>query len=105
PLPQPALVAVWWLSALMLTAVLAARTAHWVRHTDQARTHLLDPGVAPFYGCLPMALLAVGGGALTLGLPGGVAVDAALWTVGTALGLVVAAGVPYLMVVRHAVPS
>ncbi|MFF2813604.1 TDT family transporter [Streptomyces sp. NPDC058000] len=98
--------AVWALSALMLLALLAARTVHWVRHRDQARRHLLEPTVAPFYGCLAMALLAVGGGTLAvgrdvLGEPAAVAVDAVLWIVGTLVGLATAAGIPYLMVVRH----
>lgn len=99
-------VAVWALSALMLLTLLAARTVHWVRHGDQARRQLLDPAVAPFHGCLAMALLAVGGGTLAvgrdvLGTPAAVAADAVLWTAGTLTGLVGAAAIPYLMVTRH----
>ncbi|WP_282693672.1 TDT family transporter [Streptomyces sp. CC208A] len=98
--------AVWALSLAMLLTLLTARAAHWLRHRDQARAHLLDPATAPFYGCLSMALLAVGGGALTLGkdwlgLPAAVTLDAVLFTTGTAVGLVAAVAVPYLMVVRH----
>ncbi|MEU3465016.1 TDT family transporter [Streptomyces sp. NPDC006733] len=112
PLRVPGLAAVctavWALSAILLAALLTARALHWHRHGDQARRHLLDPAVAPFYGCLPMALLAVGGGALSTGSPligrtAAIAVDAALWTVGTAGGLLVAAAVPYLMITRHRV--
>ncbi len=103
---RTACTAVWALSLAMLLTLLAARAAHWRRHRDQARAHLLDPAVAPFYGCLSMALLAVGGGTLTLGrdwigLPAAVAVDAVLFTAGTAVGLAAAVAVPYLMVVRH----
>lgn len=98
--------AVWALAVLALLTLLAARAAHWARHADQARRHLADPGVAPFYGCLAMALLAVGGttlavGSGVIGTPAAVAVDAVLWVAGTALGLVAAAGIPYLMVTRH----
>ncbi|WP_329128993.1 TDT family transporter [Streptomyces caniferus] len=101
---------VWALSALMLLTLLAARTVHWVRHRDQARRHLLDPAVAPFYGCLAMALLAVGGGTLAVGRevigePAALAADAALWTVGTVVGLTCAAAVPYLMVTRHRIEA
>ncbi|MFG2891616.1 TDT family transporter [Streptomyces sp. NPDC048248] len=102
--------AVWVLSALMLVTLLGARTVHWVRHGDQARRHLLDPAVAPFYGCLAMALLAVGGGALAVG-PGvighraALAVDMVLWSVGTAAGLAAAVAVPYLMVTRHRIAA
>ncbi|MDK1345739.1 TDT family transporter [Streptomyces sp. 378] len=103
-----ALTGVWALSLLLLLALLAGRAAHWTRHRDQARTHLLDPATAPFYGCLAMALLAVGGGGLTvgrdwIGLRAAVALDAVLFTAGTVLGLAAAVAVPCLMAVRHRV--
>lgn len=55
-----------------------------------------------------MALLAVGGGTLIvgkdlIGTGAAVAADAVLFTVGTAIGLVTAVALPYLMVVRHKV--
>ncbi|MEV1046451.1 TDT family transporter [Streptomyces sp. NPDC049916] len=97
---------VWAAAALLLAAVLAARTGHWIHHRDQARAHLLDPAVAPFYGCLSMALLAVGGATLTVGQDvvgarAALAVDVVLFVAGTAVGLAAAVVVPYLMVVRH----
>ncbi|QDN97288.1 C4-dicarboxylate ABC transporter [Streptomyces sp. RLB3-17] len=98
--------AVWALSALMLVTLLGARALHWTHHRDHARAHLLDPAMAPFYGCLAMALLAVGGGTLVvggdwIGTRAAVAVDAVLFTAGTAVGLAAALAIPYLMVVRH----
>ncbi|MEV8536453.1 TDT family transporter [Streptomyces sp. NPDC051211] len=101
---------VWALSALALVVVLLARSGHWLHHRDQARAHLLDPAVAPFYGCLAMALLAVGAGTLIVGKdligePTAIAVDAVLFSAGTAIGLVMAVVVPYLMVVRHKVDA
>ncbi|MFF9284104.1 TDT family transporter [Streptomyces griseosporeus] len=110
PVPLPGLrtacAAVWALSLLMLVALLAARALHWRHHRDQARAHLLDPAVAPFYGCLAMALLAVGGGTLTvgrdwIGARAAVAVDAALFGAGTMTALTAAVAVPYLMAVHH----
>ncbi|MEV6754341.1 TDT family transporter [Streptomyces sp. NPDC051214] len=103
---RTACTAVWALSLLMLAALLAARTLHWVHHRDQARAHLLDPAVAPFYGCLSMALLAVGGGAVLvgedwIGTTAAVALDAVLFTAGTVVGLAAAVAIPYLMVVKH----
>lgn len=97
---------VWALSAVALAALLTARAGHWLHHRDQARTHLLDPAVAPFYGCLAMALLAVGAGTLLvgkdlIGTPAAVAADTVLYTAGTVIGLLMAVLVPYLMVVRH----
>ncbi|MFD7032086.1 TDT family transporter [Streptomyces sp. NPDC059917] len=102
--------AVWALSAVLLLALLTARAGHWLHHRDQARAHLLDPTVAPFYGCLSMALLAVGGGTLIvgkdlIGVTAAVAVDTVLFTAGTVIGLLAAAGIPYLMVVRHKVEA
>jgi C4-dicarboxylate transporter/malic acid transport protein len=103
---RTACTAVWALSALMLVTLLGARALHWTHHRDQARAHLLDPAMAPFYGCLAMALLAVGGGTLVvggdwIGTRAAVAVDAVLFTAGTAVGLAAALAIPYLMVVRH----
>ncbi|AZM45081.1 C4-dicarboxylate ABC transporter [Streptomyces sp. WAC 06738] len=107
-LPSAALVPVWALGTVLLAALLAARAVHWTRHADRAREHLADPAVAPFYGCLSMALLAVGAattavGARVTGGDAAFAVHAALWVAGTAVGLAAAVAVPYLMVVRHRV--
>ncbi|MFE7029550.1 TDT family transporter [Streptomyces sp. NPDC057621] len=98
--------AFWALSLVLLTGLLVARAVHWVRHGDWARAHLMDPAVAPFYGCLSMALLAVGGGALVvgrdwIGTPAAVALDTVLFTAGTLTGLTAAVAVPYLMITRH----
>ncbi|NUW02555.1 TDT family transporter [Streptomyces sp. CAI 127] len=103
---RAAITVVWALSAVLLLVVLIARTGHWIHHRDQARAHLLDPAVAPFYGCLAMALMAVGGATLTVGVDvvgarAALAVDVALFSVGTAVGLAAAVVVPFLMVVRH----
>ncbi|MDN3293632.1 TDT family transporter [Streptomyces ficellus] len=110
PLPVPGLrtacAAVWALSLLMLATLLAARALHWALHRDQARAHLLDPAVAPFYGCLAMALLSVGGGTMIVGRDwigpdAAVALNTVLYVVGTAVGLAAAVAIPYLMVVHH----
>jgi tellurite resistance protein TehA-like permease len=98
--------AVWALSLVLLVVLLVARALHWAHHRDQARAHLLDPSAAPFYGCLAMALLAVGGGALGvgrewIGTGPAVALDAVLFGAGTAVGLAAAVAVPYLMAVRQ----
>ncbi|MFG2478294.1 TDT family transporter [Streptomyces fagopyri] len=97
---------VWALSAVLLMTLLGARALHWTHHRDQARAHLLDPAMAPFYGCLAMALLAVGGATLVvgrdwIGTPAAVAVDAVLFSVGTLAALAAALAVPYLMIVHH----
>ncbi|MGI5200056.1 TDT family transporter [Spirillospora sp. CA-108201] len=100
-------VAVWAGSLLMLLALMAARAVHFARHADVARSQLLDnPATAVFYGCPPMAMLAVGYGTLmlgpeVLGARTAVALDAVLWTLGTLYAVLAAAGVPYLMITRH----
>lgn len=100
----------WALALLLLTVLLAARALHWRHHRDQARDHLLDPSTAPFYGCLAMALLSVGGGALTvgqdwIGTRAALALDAVLFVSGTAVALAAAVAVPYLMAVRHRIEA
>ncbi|MFE6285262.1 TDT family transporter [Streptomyces sp. NPDC057877] len=107
PAPLTLWAAVWCLSLALLAALLTARALHWTHHRDQARAHLLDPATAPFYGCLAMALLAVGGGSLTVGQewagPAAVALGAGLFGTGTVVGLAAAVVVPYLMAVHHRV--
>ncbi|GHI59433.1 C4-dicarboxylate ABC transporter [Streptomyces asoensis] len=107
---RPLLTVCWLLAAVLLLVLLGARALHWRHHRDRARAHLLDPATAPFYGCLAMALLAVGGGALTagrglLGTRAAVLLDAVLFTVGTAVALTAAVAVPFLMAVRHRVTA
>ncbi|MGW3147688.1 MULTISPECIES: TDT family transporter [Streptomyces] len=97
---------VWAVSGVLLLVLLGARALHWTHHRDQARAHLLDPATAPFYGCLSMALLAVGGGAMAvgrdwIGIRAAVALDSVLFVAGTVVGLAAAVAVPYLMAVRH----
>lgn len=97
---------VWVLAVVLLAGVLAARAGHWAAHPDQARRHLLDPAVAPFYGCLAMALLAVGGSAMVVGRnvvghTAALALDAVLYPAGTLIGLAAAVVIPYLMVVTR----
>ncbi|MFE9422533.1 TDT family transporter [Kitasatospora sp. NPDC006697] len=98
---------VWALSAAVLVLLVAARLVHLTRHRAAAREQLLEnPATAVFYGCPPMALLAVGFGTLAVGAPvigtgPAVAADLVLWTAGTLYAVAVAAGIPYLMVTRH----
>jgi len=97
---------IWALAAALLVAVTTATIAHWRWHPQAARAHARDPIMVMFYGAPPMALLTVGAGLLLLGrqvtgLRLAVDVDWALWLTGTALGLVTAAAVPYLMFTRH----
>ncbi|MFJ4877602.1 TDT family transporter [Streptomyces sp. NPDC088745] len=104
--PRALLCAAWALSAVALLVLLAARSLHWRHHRDQARAHLLDASVAPFYGCFAMGVLAVGGataaaGQDVIGEPAALAVAWVLWSAGTVLSLLAALVVPYLMVVRH----
>ncbi|WP_354641491.1 TDT family transporter [Kitasatospora camelliae] len=101
---------VWVLAANLLVLLVIGRTVHLVRHREAARAQLLDPATAVFYGCPPMALLAVGYGTLVLGGPligtgPAVAIDLVLWTLGTVYALAVAVGIPALMVARRRVSA
>ena len=101
-------IAVWMLAAVLLVAFVVVTIAHWVRYPAIAAGPASDPTMAHFYGAPPMALLTVGAGTLLIGrdvLGLRIAVDAdwTLWTVGTILGLICAATVPYLVFTRHVV--
>ncbi|GAB3071756.1 TDT family transporter [Nocardioides zeae] len=102
----PTALAFWLLAAIALLAVAAATLGHWLRHPATARGHLADPVMAHFYGAPAMALMTVGAATLLVGHrvlgPGpALAVDAVLWTAGTALGLVTAVLVPCAAFTRH----
>ena len=94
---------VWGVAAAVLIALTAAWAVHWIRFPERARGHAHHPIMAPFWGAPAMALMTVGTGTLVLGrslLGTTVALDAdwVLWSAGTALGLVTACWIPYLMV-------
>jgi Voltage-dependent anion channel len=55
------------LAATLLLALSVATAVHWLRHPEIAGGHHRDPAIAPFYGAPPMAMLAVGAGALLVG--------------------------------------
>jgi C4-dicarboxylate transporter/malic acid transport protein len=109
PLQVPGLrvfaTAVWGLAAAMLIALIAAWVVHWTRYPERARAHASNPVMAQFWGAPAMALMTVGGGTLVLGRdvigPAAVGIDWVLWLAGTALGLVTAVWIPYLMMTRH----
>ena len=97
---------VWALAATTLIALILAWSVHWTRYPERARGHAANPVMAQFWGAPAMALMTVGAGTLVLG--GGligpaaaVSADWVLWTAGTALGLVTACWIPYLMMTRH----
>jgi C4-dicarboxylate transporter/malic acid transport protein len=114
PLAVPGLrvfaTAVWAAAAAALVALTAAWTVHWTRYPARARGHAANPVMAQFWGAPPIALMTVGTGTLLLGAPligtgAAVAADWALWGAGTALGLVTACWIPYLMMTSHDIPA
>ncbi|MBO1754650.1 TDT family transporter [Allobranchiibius sp. CTAmp26] len=97
--------AVWVCAAALLVVLSVATVAHWVRHPVVARSHLDHPVMGHFYGAPAMAFVTIGAGALATGRPLlgshlAVAVDATLWSVGTAMGLTTTVLVPYRAFVR-----
>jgi C4-dicarboxylate transporter/malic acid transport protein len=99
---------VWAVAAVALTLLTVAWAVHWFRYPDRARGHARNPVMAQFWGAPPMALMTVGTGTLLLGrglIGTTAAVDAdwVLWVSGTALGLVTACWIPFLMMTRHAI--
>ena len=97
---------VWALAAALLIALIAAWSVHWTRYPERARGHAANPVMAQFWGAPAMALMTVGTGTLLLGpaligLAAAIGIDWVLWLAGTALGLVTAVWIPYLMMTRH----
>ena len=92
---------------LALAGLLALAGIRLAGRLHRARVRPLDdPSVAVFLGCPPMALMAVGFGALGAGEPllgPGLAVglDAALWVLGTGYGLWAAGTVMYKLVMHY----
>ncbi|MCW3158604.1 TDT family transporter [Micropruina sonneratiae] len=96
----------WLLAVALLVMVSAATLGHHWRHPQVARGHLDNPMLAHFYGAPAMALLTVGAGALLvgqrlIGTAPALALDAVLWSAGTALGLVTSVLVPYRTFTSH----
>ncbi|MBY8879658.1 C4-dicarboxylate ABC transporter [Streptomyces sp. PLK6-54] len=91
-----------WVAAALLLVTL---TVGYLRQRA-LRQHTADPMQMQFFGAPAMALMTVGAGALQLGRPvigarAALDVDWGLWSLGTALGIVTACTVPYVMVTRH----
>ena len=100
PLLKEFCLVVWIIAASLLAGLLVATAYHWLASPQLARSHGHDVQMAHFYGALPMALLTVGAGALLaahslLGTHVAVDIDWALWSLGTAGGLVTATLIPY----------
>jgi C4-dicarboxylate transporter/malic acid transport protein len=97
---------VWALAALLLVLLCGAWAVHWTKYRATAFGHARNPVMAQFWGAPPMAMMTVGGGALTLGSAWightpALAVDWTLWTGGTLLGLATAIWIPYRMMTTH----
>jgi tellurite resistance protein TehA-like permease len=93
---------VWLLATVWLMTLCVRLARGWWTDRATVRGYSIDPVTAQFWGALPMAVLTVGAGTLGLGrdwigLASAVAADWTLWTIGTALGLLTTAAVPYLM--------
>jgi C4-dicarboxylate transporter/malic acid transport protein len=99
---------IWVLAAAFLAALAGGWAVHWTQYRDRAVAHAANPVMAQFWGAPAMALLTVGAGTLLLGkdligLRAAVDADWVLWSAGTALGLVTACWIPYLMMTRHSI--
>jgi len=90
----------WILAAVLLVVLLVVIPMHWIRKPGTFKALTNDSIAIQFFGAPPMALMTVGTATLLvgphyLGLSAAIAVDATLWTLGTAMGLVTAVAVPY----------
>jgi C4-dicarboxylate transporter/malic acid transport protein len=101
---------IWALAAAWLVVLSAAWAVHWTKHTGRALAHANNPVTAQFWGAPAMALMTVGTGTLLVGkdwtgVAAAIDIDWALWSLGTALGLVTACWIPYLMMTRHEIAA
>lgn len=97
---------VWGLAAVLLVLLTGAWAVHWIRHTETARGHASNPVMGQFWGAVAMGVMTVGAGAGSLGGPvlgtsTAVTVDWVLWSVGTVIGLITTAWIPYRMITQH----
>jgi C4-dicarboxylate transporter/malic acid transport protein len=97
---------VWGLAAVLLVGLTAAWAVHWTRHPETARGHAANPVMGQFWGAVAMGVMTVGAGSVQLGVPvlGATAALTAgwvLWGLGTAIGLVTTAWIPYRMITQH----
>ena len=97
---------VWGLAAVLLVLLTAAWAVHWVRHTETARGHAANPVMGQFWGAVAMGVMTVGAGAgslggAVLGTSTAITVDWVLWSVGTVIGLITTAWIPYRMITQH----
>jgi tellurite resistance protein TehA-like permease len=97
---------VWAFAALMLVALSGAWTAHWTQHRETAKGYANNPLMAQFWGAPPIALMTACDGTLLLGkdwigLTPALTIDWALWTAGTALGLITTVWIPFRMMTTH----
>ncbi len=97
---------VWGLASVLLVALTAAWAVLGLRPTARAKMHATDPVMAQFWGAPAMGVTTVGAGAVLLGGPvlgtsTAVTVGWALWSAGTALGLLTTVWIPYMMITRH----
>jgi C4-dicarboxylate transporter/malic acid transport protein len=102
----PVATAVWMLDVVLLVLITGATFRHWLAAPSVARNHVNHPIMSHFYGAPAMAVLTVGAGAMLLGYrvigtDAAVALDAVLWTAGTAMGLTTAVLIPYKAFTAH----
>lgn len=100
----------WMLAAFLLAILLIAIPMHWVRQPGAFKAIASDPISIQFFGAPPMALMTVGTATLLvgshyLGQSTAVAIDLALWLVGTVLGFATAVVVPYRLFTQLSVNS
>ena len=97
---------VWALAAVLLVGLTSAWAVHWVRHTETARGHASNPVMGQFWGAVAMGVMTVGAGSAqlgtaVLGATAALTISWVLWSVGTLIGLVTTAWIPYRMITQH----
>ena len=115
PVRLPGLEALAWVAWSMAGALLVllslVAAVQWSTRPGSVRAHLLDPEAAPGFGALSMAFTAFAGATIAVAQPApgagalAIRVAAALWIVGTAIGVATAVLVPATAFMRHRAAS
>lgn len=91
---------IWVIASIMLIVMLLLKTVQTITNPHIIKRQFNDPVMAQFFGAPPMALLTIAGGTLLFGhnfftQETLTAVAWSLWIIGTIIGLITAAIIPY----------
>ena len=100
----------WVLAVILLMTLVVVIPLHWIQQPGTFKAIANDPISIQFFGAPPMALMTVGTATLLVGShyighSTAIAIDSALWLMGTIFGFITAVVVPYRLFTQLGVNS